>query len=186
MSSTTDNNGGSIGWSEIPSLREIDLYSFQGLLKSEVKERYAAGYRNWHHHPERFELDGHAPVRELWHRASLAWREILAPEAAEAVRLGIKGVHGASPAMTADLQGSVGEINASLATADSSDESPSRCLLVVAHNNTNQALIATALGLPCTFFRRLVQNNAAVSSLLLRPGMWPGVPPDVSPRNDCY
>jgi hypothetical protein len=32
-------------------------------------------------------------------------------------------------------------------------ERTSRSLLVVAHNNTNQALIATALCLPCTHYR---------------------------------
>ncbi len=32
-----------------------------------------------------------------------------------------------------------------------------------------QALVATALGLPCTYFRRLLQNNAAMSCLLIKP-----------------
>lgn len=65
--------------------------------------------------------------RELWYRASLAWRTIL--------------------------------------------ETPEDCdtLLVVAHNAVNQALIATALGLPATYFRRLLQSNAAVSVLDLQP-----------------
>jgi broad specificity phosphatase PhoE len=58
-------------------------------------------------------------------------------------------------------------------------ERTSRSLLVVAHNNTNQALIATALCLPCTHYRRLLQNNAAVSRLLLKPSPWLGASPDV-------
>ena len=166
------------GWRELPSLREIDLYGFQGLLKSEAKARHAAGYRNWHHHPERFEIDGHAPVRELWHRASLAWREILALEAtaaAAASRAPFTSDGAATPASDPD--------RAAQASADAAvDDGPpaASSLLVVAHNNTNQALISTALGLPCTMFRRLVQSNAAVSSLLLKPGAWPGAAPDVS------
>lgn len=50
-------------------------------------------------------------------------------------------------------------------------------LLVVAHNNFNQALLAAALGLPATYFRRLVQDNAAVSSMLLEPAGQDGTPP---------
>lgn len=50
-------------------------------------------------------------------------------------------------------------------------DTPDDCnsLLVVAHNAVNQALIATALGLPATYFRRLLQSNAAVSVLDLQP-----------------
>jgi broad specificity phosphatase PhoE len=63
----------------LPSLREIDLYSFQGLDKAaRTAPEYAAAYAAWQNKPEAFELDGRAPVRELWHRASRAWREVLA------------------------------------------------------------------------------------------------------------
>ena len=65
--------------------------------------------------------------RELWYRASLAWREIL-----------------------------------------TSHESAQSTLLV-AHNAVNQALVATAIGLPPTYFRRLLQNNAATTVLDFQP-----------------
>lgn len=59
----------------LPALREVDLYSFQGLVKAEAKG--SPRYADWSKAPHRFELDGHAPVRELWYRASVAWNSIL-------------------------------------------------------------------------------------------------------------
>lgn len=44
-----------------------------------------------------------------------------------------------------------------------------RSALIVAHNAVNQALLATALGLPPAFFRRLTQTNAATSVLDFQP-----------------
>ncbi len=41
--------------------------------------------------------------------------------------------------------------------------------LVVAHNAVNQALLNTALGLPPTFFRRLLQSNGATSVIDFQP-----------------
>lgn len=58
----------------MPSLREVDLYSFQGLLKAEGIARYGDEFLQWQKRPAEFEIDGHWPVRELWHRASLAWQ----------------------------------------------------------------------------------------------------------------
>ena len=113
-------------------LREIDLYSFQGLIKQEVKEIFPSQHKNWKNRPELFEIDDHAPCREMWHRGGLAWHQLMK-------------------------------------VIEDSDEGEARDLsvLVVAHNNMNQALISTALGLPCTYFRRFVQSNAAMSSLLV-------------------
>uniref|UniRef100_A0A0E0FLY6 2-carboxy-D-arabinitol-1-phosphatase n=1 Tax=Oryza nivara TaxID=4536 RepID=A0A0E0FLY6_ORYNI len=61
-------------------LREIDLYSFQGLLKNEGKERYGVIYRQWQKNAANFSIDGHYPVRELWDRAQNCWERILAHE----------------------------------------------------------------------------------------------------------
>ena len=58
-------------------LREIDLYSFQGLLKEEAKERFPQAYRMWKDNADNFSIDGHYPVRELWTRASMVWDAIL-------------------------------------------------------------------------------------------------------------
>ncbi|GER39733.1 phosphoglycerate mutase [Striga asiatica] len=62
------------------NLREIDLYSFQGLLKNEGKERYGAAYRQWQIDAVNFNIDGHYPVRELWSRARSCWAKILTHE----------------------------------------------------------------------------------------------------------
>ncbi|CAD6258284.1 unnamed protein product [Miscanthus lutarioriparius] len=59
-------------------LREIDLYSFQGLLKHEGKERYGVLYRQWQKNAANFSIDGHYPVQELWGRAQSCWERILA------------------------------------------------------------------------------------------------------------
>ncbi|PIN10886.1 Phosphoglycerate mutase [Handroanthus impetiginosus] len=59
------------------NLREIDLYSFQGLLKNEGKARYGAAYRQWQVDAPNFNIDGHYPVRELWVRARRCWTKIL-------------------------------------------------------------------------------------------------------------
>jgi len=47
----------------LPSLREVDLYSFQGLAKAEGKALHGAQYDAWKADPAAFEIDGHAPVR---------------------------------------------------------------------------------------------------------------------------
>ncbi|XP_010454527.1 PREDICTED: probable 2-carboxy-D-arabinitol-1-phosphatase [Camelina sativa] len=59
-------------------LREIDLYSFQGLLKKEGKEKFGEAFREWQEDPANFSIDGHYPVRELWSRARSCWPGILA------------------------------------------------------------------------------------------------------------
>ncbi|GBF99445.1 2-carboxy-D-arabinitol-1-phosphatase-like [Raphidocelis subcapitata] len=68
----------------LPALREIDLYSFQGLVKSEGKERFGEAFAAWQRDPSGFEIDGHAPVRELWHRGSAAWQHVLTEGGADA------------------------------------------------------------------------------------------------------
>lgn len=65
----------------LPSLREVDLYSLQGLEKAQAKQSLGPVYASWQAAPAAFELHGHAPVRELWHRASLAWRSVLGAQA---------------------------------------------------------------------------------------------------------
>lgn len=61
-------------------LREIDLYSFQGLLKKEGKEKFGEAFRQWQEDPANFVIDGHYPVRELWSRAGSCWNGVLAHE----------------------------------------------------------------------------------------------------------
>lgn len=70
-------NGRSAPTHAMLSLREIDLYSFQGLLKSEGKKMYGEAYTRWQKQAADFQIDKHTPVRELWYRASLAWERIL-------------------------------------------------------------------------------------------------------------
>jgi len=63
------------------SLREIDLYTFQGLLKNEGVEKYPDEYALWKDTPADFAVDVgnsvHRPVVELWYRGSLAWQHVL-------------------------------------------------------------------------------------------------------------
>ncbi|CAK9230097.1 unnamed protein product [Sphagnum troendelagicum] len=61
----------------LDNLREIDLYSFQGLMKKEGKELYGEAYQTWQKDAANFVIDGHYPVRELWVRAQNCWRSIL-------------------------------------------------------------------------------------------------------------
>jgi broad specificity phosphatase PhoE len=61
----------------LDNLREIDLYSFQGLMKKEGKELYGDAYQTWQKDAANFVIDGHYPVRELWVRAQNCWRSIL-------------------------------------------------------------------------------------------------------------
>ncbi|KAJ7567473.1 hypothetical protein O6H91_02G149600 [Diphasiastrum complanatum] len=59
----------------IEDLREIDLYSFQGLMKNEGKQLYGEAYRTWQKDAANFSIDGHYPVRE--ERAQKCWSTIL-------------------------------------------------------------------------------------------------------------
>jgi broad specificity phosphatase PhoE len=60
------------------SLREIDLYSFQGMKKKSAQAKASAAYAAWQKHPATCEIDGHAPVKELWYRASTVWNTLFA------------------------------------------------------------------------------------------------------------
>ncbi|KAF6152512.1 hypothetical protein GIB67_023206 [Kingdonia uniflora] len=61
-------------------LREIDLYSFQGLLKNEGEKKFGAAFQQWKYDASNFNIDGHYPVKELWSRARNCWTKILAHE----------------------------------------------------------------------------------------------------------
>eukprot|EP00899_Mesostigma_viride_P008350 jgi/Mesvir1/17516/Mv08770-RA.1 len=74
--------GRDLALQDVHEIREIDLYSFQGLLKQEGVQRFGTEYVMWKSDPSNFEIDGHYPVRELWSRANAAWGKILAAEGA--------------------------------------------------------------------------------------------------------
>ncbi|CAK9149606.1 unnamed protein product [Ilex paraguariensis] len=61
-------------------LREIDLYSLQGLLKHEGKAKFGAAYHQWQIDAANFNIDDHYPIRELWARARSCWTKILTHE----------------------------------------------------------------------------------------------------------
>jgi len=109
----------------------------------------------WQADAAAFSIDGHAPVRELWHRGSLAWQHILTE--------GVKQEDGGNGGDGGQQQEGGGGGRRS-------------CALVVAHNAVNQALLGTALGLPPRFFRRLLQSNGATSVLDFQPPQGPGAP----------
>lgn len=53
--------GGRLGPTQaLASLREIDLYSFQGLVKEEGKQRFGEAYDKWKNDPANFVIDGQA------------------------------------------------------------------------------------------------------------------------------
>jgi hypothetical protein len=68
---------------DVWELREIDLYSFQGLLKEEGKDTYGDVYDAWKADPANFEIDGKFPVRELWERGAQCWETILKADGAD-------------------------------------------------------------------------------------------------------
>ena len=155
----------------LPALREVDLYSFQGLVKAEGKQRFGAAYASWQAAPADFSIDGRAPVRELWHRGSIAWQTILTapcgdPQQRQQQQQQQQQGDGDDGSSGGSSEGGGG--SAAQRAAD--------CVLVVAHNAVNQALLGTALGLPPRFFRRLLQSNGATSVLDFEPPQGPGAP----------
>lgn len=62
-------------------LREIDLYSFEGMLKNEGKRLFGHAFSMWQSQPAEFEIDGHRPVPELWQRARACWDDVLSSDA---------------------------------------------------------------------------------------------------------
>ena len=74
---------GTLPTTELAGLREIDLYSFQGLLKAEGAERHGEAWTAWQRDAANFKIDGHFPVRELWARAGDSWGDVLGGPAGE-------------------------------------------------------------------------------------------------------
>eukprot|EP00958_Prasinococcus_capsulatus_P005457 scaffold527_cov368-Prasinococcus_capsulatus_cf.AAC.25 len=108
----------------LDDMREIDLYSFERLLKAEGKAKFGEEYTKWQKDSSNFCIDGHYPVRELWERGAICYQQILKDATAEKT-----------------------------------------VALVVAHNAINQAMVAAALGLPSTYFRKLLQSNCGLTVL---------------------
>jgi len=113
------------------------------LLKGEGKAKFGEAFSKWQKEADVFSIDGHAPVRELWFRASLAWQSILNPSQQQQQEQQQQGEAPAAAGGSSDGSSAV--------------DQDWRCALVVAHNAVNQALIGSALGLPPRFFRRLLQ-----------------------------
>ncbi len=119
-------------------LLEIDLAPWSGLLRQELRERFAHQERQWRQAPELLELqrdDGrpYQPLQELMVQAQ-QFRQMLLER------------HGA-------------------ALAD--DHGPTQTVLVVAHNAILRCLLLALLELPLTGFRRLRVDNASISVLNL-------------------
>mmetsp|Transcript_25233 Transcript_25233/g.54536 ORF Transcript_25233/g.54536 Transcript_25233/m.54536 type:complete len:270 (-) Transcript_25233:82-891(-) len=54
-------------------LREIDLWGWEGKSKKELQTADAVNYAAWKRNPLDMRIDGHRPIRELWHRAHKIW-----------------------------------------------------------------------------------------------------------------
>ncbi|GAB4212603.1 MAG: histidine phosphatase family protein [Synechococcales cyanobacterium] len=57
-------------------LREVDVSEWEGLTFSDVKERFPQDYLHWHRHPERLQLSGRYPIRDLWGKAAAFWQQL--------------------------------------------------------------------------------------------------------------
>lgn len=57
--------------------REIELYEWEGMLKSELAEQYAERWGAWKSEPSNFAFsDGVFPLRELWKRGDRNWETL--------------------------------------------------------------------------------------------------------------
>ena len=57
----------------VDRLREIDLHSWEGRKKAELKAAHPVAYAAWQSDPLAFEVDGRRPICDLWSRAKDAW-----------------------------------------------------------------------------------------------------------------
>jgi len=117
-------------------LLEIDLAPWSGLLRQELRERFAEQELQWREAPERLELqraDGstYQPLPELMRQAEQFRRQLLEKHAAAIVN----------------------------------DQDPPRSVLVVAHNAILRCLLLALLDLPISGFRRLRVDNCSISIL---------------------
>lgn len=117
-------------------LLEIDLAPWSGLLRQELRERFADQELQWRQAPERLELqraDGstYRPLPELMRQADQFRRQLLERHAA----------------------------------AISNDQDPPHTVLVVAHNAILRCLLLALLDLPISGFRRLRVDNCSISVL---------------------
>ncbi|GMI06692.1 hypothetical protein TrVE_jg8083 [Triparma verrucosa] len=61
----------------VEDLREIELYTWQGRLKSDLELQFPEQWKAWKTDPEGFCLDGKSPLRDLWGRVETSWDVIL-------------------------------------------------------------------------------------------------------------
>ncbi|MEH2083187.1 MAG: histidine phosphatase family protein [Nostoc sp.] len=74
-------------------LLEIDLPLWEGLLTSEVKQKFAEDYHTWHQHPDELRMllndaqgtREHFPVLALYEQARQFWQEILSQHQGETI-----------------------------------------------------------------------------------------------------
>ena len=65
----------------LDELREIDLGSWEGRDKAELKEEDPTNYAAWKEAPLEFFIDGERPLVNLWARAEVAWEKMRSGEA---------------------------------------------------------------------------------------------------------
>ena len=155
-------------------LREVDLHEWEGLYKRQIKEQWPEVYRKWRgESPAELCLFGRYPIRDLWSRAQSVWTRVLSDAAADA-----------NPNME-----SKGARASSLPARDAGplfDAQERGYTLLMAHNGINQALLATAFGLPENAFRKFEFPNCGVVELVWNPSeatatKWRWIYPTASP-----
>lgn len=119
-------------------LREIDLYDWEGLDKTNLANLFPDSYRAWKEAiPDELvvfesrthssECITHYPLLELWERADSVWDDILEREA--------------------------------------SFNTQNKCILIVAHGVLGQALLGSALGWDATYFREYTFQNCGIAEV---------------------
>ncbi|CAM9161791.1 unnamed protein product [Choristocarpus tenellus] len=79
----------------VPSIREIELFEWQGQLKDDLIKERPDQYASWVKDPANFNLDGRYPARDLWARAEKAWEEIRSLQSVQKQRKTLVVAHNA-------------------------------------------------------------------------------------------
>uniref|UniRef100_A0A2N9FKR7 2-carboxy-D-arabinitol-1-phosphatase n=1 Tax=Fagus sylvatica TaxID=28930 RepID=A0A2N9FKR7_FAGSY len=156
-------------------LREIDLYSFQGLLKHEGQAKFGPAFRQWQVDAANFNIDGHYPVRELWARARSCWNKILVHESRSVLVVAHNAVNQALVATAIGLgteyfrillQSNCGTPNSPIAPGSSGGRKTSNRIILVCHGSTQSNTEASTSGdLPMNMLG-IIQSQKTAELLL--------------------
>ena len=134
-------------------LREINLYSWEGLRFAEVRDRFPEQHQQWRHRPQDLEIDGQKPLQDLWQQAQSFWQFLQE-----------------QPFPQSDDGQPISRSDDGQPISQSDDGQPINILLV-AHSGICRALIATAMGMEMSVYPQLGMNNCSISILNFADGL---------------